>query len=53
MDAVVKKKINQFFLKNYSNVYKSTPVLKSEGNDYYYTINKDNNIICLIPLIKL
>ena len=53
MDAVVKKKINQFFIKNFSKVYDSTPELKSEGNDYYYTTNKDTNIICLIPLIKL
>ena len=53
MDAVVKKRINQFFIKNYPFVYKSTPVLKSEGNDYYYTVNKNSNIICLIPLLKL
>ena len=53
MDAIVKKRLNKFFIKNYSKIYKSTPELKSEGFDYYYTINKDSNIICLIPLIKI
>jgi hypothetical protein len=53
MDAIVKKKINHFFTKNYSSVYKTTPVLKSEGNNYFYTTNKENNVICLIPINKL
>ena len=53
MDAVVKKKLNNFFIKNYSKVYNSTPELKSEGNDYYYTSNKNSNIICLIPMDKI
>ncbi len=53
MDAVVKKRLNNFFIKNYTSVYKSTPELKSEGNNYYYTTNKDSNIICLLPLIRL
>ena len=53
MDAVVKKRLNKFFTQNYSLVYKSTPELKSCGNDYYYTVGKDNNIICLLPLYKL
>ena len=53
MDAVVKKNINQFFNKNFSKVYDSTPELKSEGNDYYYTTNKENNVICLIPINRI
>jgi hypothetical protein len=53
MDAVVKKRLNKFFIKNYSKIYKTTPELKSAGFDYYYTTNKENNIICLIPLISI
>lgn len=53
MDPVVKRKLNNFFLKNYSKVYKTTPELKSEGNNYYYTICKNNKIICLLPIHML
>ena len=53
MDAVVKKKLNNFFLKNYSKIYKSNPKLKSCGNDYYYTVAKENKIICLLPINKI
>jgi len=53
MDPIVKTKLNKFFIKNYSKVYTSTPELKSEGNDYYYTASKSSNIICLIPLGKI
>ena len=53
MDAGVRKRLHKFFLKNYSLVYKSNPTLKSCGNDYYYTVAKDSNIICLLPLLKL
>jgi len=53
MDLKVKRKINSFFSKHYSLVYKSTPELKSEGDNYYYTVNKENNIICLIPIYKI
>jgi len=53
MDQIVKRKLNNFFIKNFSTVYKSTPELKPMGNDYYYTYNKDSNIICLIPLCKI
>ena len=53
MDPIVKAKLNKFFIKNYSSVYKSTPELKAEGNDYYYTSNKSSNIICLIPIGKI
>ena len=53
MDAVVKKRLNKFFIKNFSKIYKSTPELKSAGYDYYYTVSKDNNIICLMPLISI
>jgi len=53
MDLIVKAKLNKFFIKNFSKVYDTTPELKSEGNDYYYTTNKSSNIICLIPLGKI
>jgi hypothetical protein len=53
MDPIVKAKLNKFFIKNYSKVYNSTPELKSEGNDYYYTVNKENNVICFIPIDKI
>ena len=53
MDPKVKKLLNNFFIKNYSSVYKSTPELKIWDNNYYYTVNKDSNIICLLPLNKL
>ena len=53
MDPIVKAKLNKFFIKNYSKVYNTTPELKSEGNDYYYTTNKDSNIICFIPIDKI
>lgn len=53
MDPKLKKLLNNFFIENYSSVYKSNPELKSEGNDYYYTINKDSNIICLLPILRL
>lgn len=50
MDPKLKKLLNNFFIENYSSVYKSNPELKSCGNDYYYTVVKNNNVICLIPL---
>ena len=50
MDPVVKKKLNNFFIKNYSKVYKTTPELKSMGNNYYYTVSKKSKIICLLPI---
>jgi len=53
MDKKVKNLLNNFFIENYSSVYKSNPELKSCGDDYYYTIAKDSNTICLLPLIKL
>ncbi len=53
MDPKVKKLLNKFFIENYSSVYESNPELKGCGNDYYYTVAKDNNIICLLPLLKL
>jgi len=53
MDPIVKVKLNKFFIKNYSKIYNSTPELKAEGNDYYYTSNKSSNIICLISIDKI
>jgi hypothetical protein len=53
MDPIVKAKLNKFFIENFSKMYKSTPELKPEGNDYYYTVNKDSNIICLMPILKI
>ena len=53
MDAVVKKRLNKFFLQNYSKIYKSSPNLKSCGNDYYYTVSKENKIICLLAINKI
>ena len=53
MDLIVKAKLNKFFIKNYSKVYNTTPNLKAEGNEYYYTTNNGSNIICLLPLTKL
>jgi hypothetical protein len=53
MDPIVKAKLNKFFIKNYSKVYDTTPELKSEGNNYFYTFNKDSNIICLIHIDRI
>jgi len=53
MDPIVKAKLNKFFIKNYSKVYNTTPEVKSEGNNYYYTTSKNSKIICLIPLDKI
>lgn len=53
MDLKVKAKLNKFFIKNYSKVYDSTPEVKSEGNDYYYTTGKGSNIICLISIDRI
>ena len=53
MDPIVKAKLNKFFIKNYSKVYDTTPELKSEGNDYYYTSSKSSNIICLIHIDRI
>ena len=50
MDAIVKTLLNKFFSDNYPTVYKSTPELKQEGDNYYYTTNEDSNVICLMPL---
>jgi hypothetical protein len=50
MDPIVKTLLNKFFIDNYPTVYKSTPELKQEGDDYFYTTNKDSDIICLMPL---
>ena len=49
MDDITKQLLNDFFVQNFSGVYKSKPELKSIGKDFYYLTNKDSNIICLIP----
>lgn len=53
MDKLVKEQLNKFFIRNYSKYYNSSPQLKEAGDDYFYTINKDCNIICLIPISLL
>jgi hypothetical protein len=58
MEDELKHALNSFFTKHYSAVYKpqtashrnSGPELRSvEGTDYYYTIHRDSDTICLIP----
>ena len=53
MDKLVKEQLNKFFIRNYSKYYTSSPQLKEVGDDYFYTVNEDCNIICLIPISLL
>lgn len=53
MDDITKQLLNDFFVQNFSGVYKSKPELKSIDKDFYYLTNKDSNIICLIPFTTI
>ena len=53
MDDITKQLLNDFFVQNFSGVYKSKPELKNIDKDFYYLTNKDSNIICLIPFTTI
>jgi len=50
MDKKIKQKLNNCFVRNFANAYKSPPEVKSlKDTNHFYITNPDSNIICFIP----